>query len=973
MNIVTNITNGPYLLAPSASEITIAWEMDEVYDVQLSYSLSTSKKLIYIKPIFKQEPACREYPQGCYLYTVVLKNLSENEKYNYQISDNTAVLVNSSFKTLSKEPQHFRLVTLSDSHLFNTEKKFEQMINTCHPDFVIHSGDISFGTGYQREQYVKNWFQKIPNILKTIPFYYIPGNHDDGPFYESFFAQPQAKSVNGINEGHTYSFNYGKTHFTMIDSNSWGLFEMNAVNSGLEVDPKTKKCIADTIAWIKEDLASKEARNANWRILILHHPYTDSFNNKYIVPIAEQYGVNLVIAGHLHYYVKAISINPLIGTNTTYICQGSLQDPEAEFNAIEEKRLLGDFPEVVAMGRSNYGILDINENYLTYKIYGFNINSNDSILIDTIKLNHCVPQISLSEIELKRLDNNGHIEIRLLAKNTSNIDSAVNIKLFDNNIEHNINLFGIKNNSHVVVLCPGEEKKLTAIYKAVNQGEHNISVENQSKTITVFEPTQLTFSHMKIFAGKNTNSNKLLISIEATNNLDREIFTAVPLYINQRIAESKNLFFRGHEKKSIEFIYKFNRSGSYQISIADQLPKEFTIEGGIQVIPIIQDKSGNDNNALLHGSPKILTKNNNVEICLEQYGDYIEIPSNPSLTIKDAFSGIVWAKINRLAKNTEMGHNPLMVKGKSVGWGATYLLRMVVERTGGLKWGICHDITEYSWQGGNAKINEWAQYAITFDKKNGGNSYCDNENIAHVTGIAKNSTLRQWETEPIFIGYSYIGHIIDEIDRPKYFTHLPAYINQVRFYKTALSEKKIKALYAKPYHPSTKSDDLAIWLDFKNILTVGTHITEWRHPVVYDPKYKTEKKYWFFNQLKTKTILPLQSSIKATIEVSDDKSSIKGLIQLNLKDGTNYIDISALPSAQYIRITTEFSAQAGEEGTFIPKLQEYQITATDKYNFTEIIWSTRESFSNGKFIGAVGFAPIDRLKEYPEYTDIIHG
>ena len=41
-----------------------------------------------------------------------------------------------------------------------------------------------------------------------------------------------------------------------------------------------------------------------------------------------------------------------------------------------------------------------------------------------------------------------------------------------------------------------------------------------------------------------------------------------------------------------------------------------------------------------------------------------------------------------------MGHNPLMVRGKSVGWGATYLFRMVVERSGILRWGICHDITE---------------------------------------------------------------------------------------------------------------------------------------------------------------------------------------------------------------------------------------------------------------------------------------
>ena len=77
--------------------------------------------------------------------------------------------------------------------------------------------------------------------------------------------------------------------------------------------------------------------------------------------------------------------------------------------------------------------------------------------------------------------------------------------------------------------------------------------------------------------------------------------------------------------------------------------------------------------------------------------------------VEDACSGMGGAKVERLAKPSEMGHNPLMVRGKSVGWGATYLMRMVIERAGGLKWGICHDITEYSWQGGHVVNDVWTQ------------------------------------------------------------------------------------------------------------------------------------------------------------------------------------------------------------------------------------------------------------------------
>lgn len=135
---------------------------------------------------------------------------------------------------------------------------------------------------------------------------------------------------------------------------------------------------------------------------------------------------------------------------------------------------------------------------------------------------------------------------------------------------------------------------------------------------------------MRVRAGTGAAADCLIAGIEATNNLDHEIFVSVPLYINQRIAETKSLFFRGHEKRYIEFHYKFQQGGEYQVSIADQLPKEVSIEGGIRIIPRILDKSGHGHTALLHGSPKVREVGGHMEVALEQYGDYIEIPASPT-------------------------------------------------------------------------------------------------------------------------------------------------------------------------------------------------------------------------------------------------------------------------------------------------------------------------------------------------------
>ena len=100
---------------------------------------------------------------------------------------------------------------------------------------------------------------------------------------------------------------------------------------------------------------------------------------------------------------------------------------------------------------------------------------------------------------------------------------------------------------------------------------------------------------------------------------------------------------------------------------------------------------------------------------------------------------------------------------------------------------------------------------------------------------------------------------------------------------------------------------------------------------------------------------------------------MKGQLKIILKDGINYIDLSSLPQAQYIRIQTDFSAEVGPEGTFVPELMEYQVTAYNETDFTDIFWSTRPDWEKGTFSGAVGLPPIDRLRDYPEYTDVIHG
>lgn len=965
------LRNGPYLLSPTAHEITIAWELREEEAAVLHYGTETPSQIAVVRR--QRLSVSKEGGEECFLCHARLTGMAADTEYRYSICVGTRLLVTASFRTLHEEPEQLHLLTISDTQIFRPHEAFTAMAKEERPDFILHGGDISFGTGYQHEQYEENWFQRIPAVLASTPVFYARGNHDDGPFFETLFTEPQAKSLNAAPDGHSFSMDYGIAHIVMVDSTPWGLFEMNAENAGCTLDAENRQRIQETLAWVESDLMSAAAQAAQWRILMMHHPYTDVFNNRHIVPLAEKCRADLVVGGHLHRYVKAVSVNPEIGARTVYVMQGSLQNPaEGCDKGLPERRLLEEFPEVVAMGRNNYGILDISADALDYRFYGFRPDGT-RILVDTVRMEHGEPQLNFENIHLRRLDNNGHIEIQADVSNVGTVLAAVVMELSDNGCKKKLNLFGEPRQSRVVLLEPGERQAVSAVYQARTPGVHRIECGGVQEEIFVFEPKELSFSHMHIAPLQADKADCIYATIEAVNNLDREIYTTVPLYVDQRIAATQSSFFRARERRLLSFCHAFRRGGTYQVSIADQLPEEICVEGSIRVIPRVLDKSGSGHYALLQGSPKVVEIDGQREVHLEEYGDYIEIPPSPGLVAPQGFTGMVRAAVDRLANEDEMGHNPLMMRGISVGWGAAYTLRMVVDRSGNLKWGTCYDVTEYQWQGGAARVGAWADYAISFDKRRGGTSYCDGQAVAHVPGIPAKAEIRQWENQPIFIGYSHIGHVIPELGKPKYFTHLPGRIGGVRFYRKGLTGEAVRAVLAAPEEAGADRGQLAVWLDFRHILTVGTHTTEWRHPAIYDPAFKAQKKYWRFRQLRAKTKLPPQATLRANVEVSDDKISVKAHMKIVLKDGTNYIELSQLPEAQYLRIVTDFSATVGEQGTFVPVLYEYQITAENEVDFADMLWATRPDWERGTFSGAVGFAPVDRLRDYPAYTDIIHG
>ena len=158
-----------------------------------------------------------------------------------------------------------------------------------------------------------------PTILRQSSLWLTIGNHDTAgsgspgheiPYFKNF-TLPQNGEAGGIASGTEdyYSFNYGNIHFVCLDSMTSDRTSGSAM-----------------LTWLNYDLA---ANSKQWLIAFWHHPpYSkgtkDSDDDgtsiemrQNVLPILEQYGVDLVLTGHAHNYQRSFLIDRHYGKSTT--------------------------------------------------------------------------------------------------------------------------------------------------------------------------------------------------------------------------------------------------------------------------------------------------------------------------------------------------------------------------------------------------------------------------------------------------------------------------------------------------------------------------------------------------------------------------------------------------------------------------------------------------------------------------------
>jgi hypothetical protein len=307
------IVRGPYLQSESHDRMTIKWRTDYNSDSVLRYGDAPEN--------LTQTTSITENVTD---HTVTLTGLIPATQYFYQIesttiigSDTAGADANHYFKTHpspgARSPA--RIWVIGDSGTTSTAKMdvynaYLTRTGSTHTDAWLMLGDNAYNSGTDSEYQVAV-FDSYSALLRNTVLWSCRGNHEadygNDTVYTDIHHFPTAGECGGVasNTEIYYSFDHGNIHFVCLNTSGPGDIDDFPGNGGM-------------IDWLEMDL---KATDKDWIIAYMHHgPYTKGSHDsdtehshvkarRYMTPLLERYGVDLVLAGHSHSYERSMLIN----------------------------------------------------------------------------------------------------------------------------------------------------------------------------------------------------------------------------------------------------------------------------------------------------------------------------------------------------------------------------------------------------------------------------------------------------------------------------------------------------------------------------------------------------------------------------------------------------------------------------------------------------------------------------------------
>ncbi len=314
-----SVTRGPYLQMGTPNSTIVRWRTNVATNSRVSIGTTQGS----LTTNTDEASLTTEHE-------VIVSNLSAATKYFYSVGSTTQALAgndaNHYFVTapLAGTTAQTRIWVLGDSGTANANAQavrnaYLNFTGATHTNLWLMLGDNAYENGTDSE-YQAAVFDMYPTMLRQSVLWPALGNHDTAQSsnppaslpYFAMFTLPTAAQAGGIASGTEkyYSFDYANIHFICLDSMT-----------------SDRSANGPMATWLRADLA---ATTQQWTIAFWHHPpYSKGSHDsdtdpilaqmrQNILPILEDAGVDLVLAGHSHSYERSYLIDSHYGVSSTF-------------------------------------------------------------------------------------------------------------------------------------------------------------------------------------------------------------------------------------------------------------------------------------------------------------------------------------------------------------------------------------------------------------------------------------------------------------------------------------------------------------------------------------------------------------------------------------------------------------------------------------------------------------------------------
>jgi hypothetical protein len=343
------VVRGPYLQTPTDESIIVMWRTSDNTATGLWYGSHPDS----LQPYVQLQNSVRDH-------SVTITGLAPYTAYYYAVGNTNGPLTVAGeqyrFRThpLPGTEQPIRVWAIGDFGKGNAGQIAVKESYLAHPggsdtDVWIWLGDNAYDDGKDSEYQSKVFgLSGFSDVFNWLPFYPSPGNHDyvevwrqstlfgipysniplqnhQGPYFDIVDVPEEAEAGGYPSQLEVYySFDHGNTHFLSLNSEVWDFLN-------------TSNGIDQMKAWIQQDL---DQNDKPWVIAYFHQPpYSKGSHDsdaglelvmkamrERVVPLLEEYDVDLVVCGHSHVYERSHLIHGHYGNSGSFNPATMLKD-----------------------------------------------------------------------------------------------------------------------------------------------------------------------------------------------------------------------------------------------------------------------------------------------------------------------------------------------------------------------------------------------------------------------------------------------------------------------------------------------------------------------------------------------------------------------------------------------------------------------------------------------------------------------